>query len=176
MPVKRGKFTVGISSAFRLRWPDRCAFCNSSATMLSESSLAAEFFHRYSRLGFGTKEEKFSVTYPVCDKHKAICDLLDMPSRVGLSTSFLVVAFVATGLWILFDIFVSVFSDFLFIKQSFMASPVIVAAIIAYSSAFICLILCFLRRPVKLHLSKQGQIEIKIRNTQYFSDFIKLNS
>ena len=68
-----------------LKWDSRCVMCNREAVGEADASIVIPYnFDFLFYFPYVTwKSDEFSISYPVCARHRAWCDFLDWPARIG---------------------------------------------------------------------------------------------
>lgn len=155
-----------------MRWPNKCAFCNSPATKWAEASLTSATSLRYYVVSLGWKEQTHSISYPVCDKHRLFCNLLNLPSKWGFINSFLFLIFVPTIVWIGSVLLLSVL---LGIKGNDLSPIMTVVAIISYGSTVSYFVYSAFKKPICISGINGTLISLKITNNNFFKEFIDYN-
>lgn len=61
---------IQLSAIHRMRWPNKCAYCGAEANSAAQTSFnvyagEAKFY----LVAFGWTEHKYTISYPVCQKH-----------------------------------------------------------------------------------------------------------
>lgn len=176
MATNQKTLRIGLSSIHKLNWPDRCALCGSVATRSSGSSFWPELIPLYQGIGSEWEKRRVFVPYPVCNKHKLLCDLLDIPSKLGIVTSLLAIFFMATGLWILIDIAITMVSELFKIEGSLTSYVLPIGAIFICSMITFYFLACYRFKPVAVRQSESATILINIRNKSIYIELRRLNS
>ena len=167
-----GTVTIDLASGNKVRWPNKCAFCGSPATKWAEASLTAATSLKYYGVALGWKEQTHSISYPVCEKHRFFCNLLNLPSKWGFINSFLFLILVPTFVWIGIVLLLSVL---LGIKGDDLSSIMAVIAIISYGSTVFYFVYSAFKKPIRISGISGTLISLKINNNNFLRDFINYN-
>ena len=167
-----GSVSLDLASGKKVRWPNKCAFCDAPATRWAEASLTSATSLRYYVVALGWKEQTHSISYPVCKKHRVLCNLLNLPSKWGFINSFLFLVFVPTFFWIGIGLLLAVS---LGIKGSDLSPISTIVAILTYGSTILFFVYCALRKPIRISGVSGTLIRLKMTNNNFFKEFINHN-
>jgi hypothetical protein len=99
-----------LERGVKIQWPNYCAMCGGKATHAASTSFTATKNIGYYVVAITFKHQTYSIPYPVCRKHKIICNLLDHPARKSLLNIVLFIFIMSFILWGLFYLlFLSIF-------------------------------------------------------------------
>lgn len=96
----------GIFHDRDIKWPDRCAWCNSKATRWHKYKKKTIFNFQYKILWFDILSRKSAIHYPVCFLHNILAHIL-RPSRL-IIIFFILIAFVNANDHLLWFIILSI--------------------------------------------------------------------
>lgn len=168
-----GTVNIDLTTGNKIQWPDKCAVCGAPASELAEASLTAAIALRYYVVALGWMDQTHSILYPVCNKHKFFCNLIDSPGRWGFISCFLFFIFVPTFVWICTILLIAVLFN---IKGDDLFPISTLVAILSYGSTLFFFLYCALKKPLSVSKASETSITIKMRNQKFFKDFIKYNS
>jgi hypothetical protein len=92
------KFELSLSEG--IRWPQECAVCGGPAGRTARASCSVSRNLRYRVVYLGWTQNRVSVSYPVCSKHRWLAwalGAITQRSLVNLAIGFLVTFFFAFG-------------------------------------------------------------------------------
>ena len=160
-----------------IQWPNKCAMCGEVATHSASSS-----FTTLKNVGFYVvlvtlKHQTYSMLYPVCRKHRFLCNILDHPAResfVSLSffvaiTTALLLGFSSILLTFAFDYFGLTFMSKIYEENGWkiLGAAYFVASILYVSGIF---------KPVTISNVKDDSLVVSIKNKKFFNEFTSINS
>lgn len=170
-----GSVKLSMSDKLRIKWPNHCAVCDNPPTDSATTSITNTTKFRYYVVAMSFTHQTYSLSYPVCKKHKILCKLLDQPAKsslLGNTFAFFIVAFI---LWLILNLFITYTFGFIGIKN------LTEDAILKWSgySAF-GLAICFIIygayiKPVKVINLSEDSMELNIKNDKYLNEFNALN-
>ena len=163
-----GVLKISLSAIQRMRWPNKCAYCGAEANGEAKTSFkvfAGEL--KYYVVAFGWTEHKYTISYPVCQKHNGFV-YTRMPSSgfvlnlfAFLMISLALFAFV-TALW---DIKGDVFNYF----------AVVLATAFSGLMFFPLFVSPFVLKPVRISPCGKTSAKVYIRNEDCLHEFCLLN-
>jgi hypothetical protein len=152
---------IDIDLSKEIRWPDKCAYCNSAANALATTNYRVidGFFI------VAIRETAHAVKYPVCNKHK-------WPARLY---GFVTNQSFPTGLVMIMAI---LFAYVGIVASLDLGSKTLEEVVFYLGSAFFIIWVLYLKlnNPVKFTKVKKERAQLKVKNDQYAEEFIKLNS
>jgi hypothetical protein len=117
--------------------------------------------------------EHFDVSYPVCKKHRRICNLLDWPARRGSVVSSVWWLFLPAMIWL---VCVIGMTNFLIPLPVLARQVLAVALAISLWGAMTCwYVAAIFLKPVRLTHLQNEAITLSIRSPEYFRRFVELN-
>jgi len=159
---------INLSTIQRLRWPNKCAYCGAEANGEAKTSFtmfAGEL--KYYVVAFGWTEHKYTISYPVCQKHNGFV-YTRMPSSTFVVNLFVfimiilaLIAFVA-ALW---DIKGDIFNYFVLVLATAFSGLMFFALFVSP----------FLLKPVRISPSGKTLAKVHIRNEDCLHEFCLLN-
>jgi hypothetical protein len=117
--------------------------------------------------------EHFDVSYPVCMRHRRICNLLDWPSRRGPFVSFLCWLFLPAVIWLACFIGVIAFLPDIAVPRQMLAATL---AILLWGGMTLWYAAAFFLKPVRLSKLHRTHITVTIRNKIAFLHIQHANS
>lgn len=162
------KLKINLSAIQRMRWPNKCAYCGAEANGVAKTSFkvfAGEL--KYYVVAFGWTEHKYTISYPVCQKHNGFV-YNRMPSSgfvlnlfAFIMISLALIGFVS-ALW---DIKGDVFNYFV----------LVIATTFSGLMFFSLFVSPFVLKPVRVFPSRKKTAKVCIRNEDCFREFVLLN-
>lgn len=170
-------FTVTRSG---ICWPTACAVCHAEADDTATVSFERSTNERFAYWGFWISVrfnvDRLKYHYPVCHKHRFLCNLLDAPSRWGKGGSFLVFCstpfamMVVSFLWdvVLTGLGIPNNSGVAWIiRMILLVSPLVIVP--GY------FIFCLLLKPVRIRSIDAMLVRLSFRSNDFGDDFERLN-
>jgi hypothetical protein len=166
-----------LERGVKIQWPSYCAMCGSKATHEASTSFTATKNIGYYVVVITFKHQTYSISYPVCRKHKIICNLLDHPARESLLNITLFIFITSLILWGLFYLlFLSIFdlvglNNISRIYQEYgwqWTGLIALVLVMLYVSGIF--------KPVRISNIEEDSMIISIKNNKFFNDFKILNS
>ena len=171
-----GSVKLMMSENLRIKWPDQCAACNNPSTDSATTSITNTTKFRYYVVAMSFTHQTYSFSYPVCKKHKRLCNLLDQSAKSSLLNNTLVFFFGVLILWLILNFLFSSTLKIIGLEiidqnsidyWSFMSSLVVATLLIIYS---------FFLKPVRISNLSEDSMEISIKNDKYLNYFKALNN
>jgi hypothetical protein len=160
---------LGLSQ--EIKWPNYCVVCNKAATDWSVASSTSLKDFRYYVVALSWNRQSYKFSYPVCAKHKKICDFIDQPLQFNSILASIIVGFFLWAIFILF--FFLLFRSLGLENIANVIMPLSSALAIGLVSAYyIYAIYC---PAVVIQPLTEYTIKIFIRNEEYFYNFKLLN-
>jgi hypothetical protein len=171
-----GSVKLGFCENFSIKWPNLCAVCNSQSTDWAKSSITNTIKIRYYVVALSFTHRIYTLSYPVCKKHKFICNLVDQPARGSLLQNVIALIFIPAIVWIILALPTAILLGDVFnvriqyreVITNLLGIPVLVATIL-----FVIYALFF--KPVKISHLAEDSMKIKIKNDRFLNEFKALN-
>jgi hypothetical protein len=145
-----------------LSWEPRCLVCNDPMEGEANASMVnPNKFLTVSPLVFWSSEH-FDVSYPVCMRHRRMCNLLDWPSRRGAIVSLVCWLLLPAVFWLAFLIGVIDFRPNLPVLARQVLA--VALAISLWGSMTFWYSAAYFLKPVKLSKLSRTHITVTIRN------------
>ena len=164
--------TLNLNTEITLDWPNKCALCGSPAEGFAEASLTKLTDFRYYLLFFSWKVFNTSISYPVCKKHKLVCNLLDFPARQSFLGNIAVLLFVPCFVILI----ILMIFEFLYPPGSVL-TPTSVKFVVCgpYGVMIFFYLLSAFIKPVKLCESCFTNVRLKFRRKKFLKEFVEIN-
>ncbi|MEE9912105.1 MAG: hypothetical protein K4571_10315 [Deltaproteobacteria bacterium] len=160
----------------KIQWPSICAMCGRDATYSANTSFTTTKDIGYYLVVITFKHQTYSIAYPVCRKHRIICNLLDHPARESLMSLAIFVLITTAVLWALFYFLVSLVLDVVglkYISSLYLNNCGEWVALISFVLVMLYALGIF--KPVKISNIDDDSIVIGIKNKDFFDSFSNLN-
>jgi hypothetical protein len=157
-----------------LLWPKVCMVCGGSATHTAMTSFTIVKDVKYFLVALGWTKQTQSIPFPVCRKHRLLCNLLDRPSKWGFVGSFLFLVFAPT----FFLVAVVLIGTFIFSikKGPTLDAFLTCSAVFSYGLVIAFFIAAWAFKPLRISELKEYSLVLSIRNKDCFRAFEALNS
>ena len=165
-----GSVLLGLNQ--QIKWPNYCVLCNKEATDWSAASKTNLKNFQYYVVAVGYTTQTYNLTFPVCTKHKRLCDLLYKPFQF---ISLLVSLVLGLILWAIF--FALFHLTFRLLGLETIAKDLIdtLSSLLAVELVLFYYFYAIFLHPVQISNWSENSIKISIRNKKYFNDFKLLN-
>jgi predicted RNA-binding Zn-ribbon protein involved in translation (DUF1610 family) len=164
-----GTLRLKLKYIERMRWPSKCAYCGAEANAEAKTSFTTFSSLRYYITSFEWKEQRYTVSYPVCRQHKKFF-YTRMPSAGFALSSFVFLVIPIGGIWLLY----SFLGDSLVLTGDtliYVAAPLIVLSGLISSLLFYF----FLLKPIRISIINRSTLKLHIRDDGCYDDFNLLN-
>lgn len=166
---------IKLERGEKIQWPNICAMCGNEATHTSSTSFTTTKDIGYYIVVITFKHETYSISYPVCRKHKLICNILDHPARESLMNNTLFVIIMTAILLGLSYFLPLIIFDSLGLKYiSKIYDEYCWGWVGLISFVLVILYVTGIFKPVKISIEDDSMI-ISIKNNNYFNKFKILN-
>jgi hypothetical protein len=171
-----GSIQLNLASKEKLHWPKFCAVCGAKADATANTSISTPKDFKYYGALLKWTESTLSVSFPVCQKHRILCSLLDLPAKLGFITAFLFMVFAPGILWIASAILISWLAPLAGLKDgAFVGSFTTISGFFFYGSTALLYLLAATIKPVRLSQSDEKTVTLSVRNEDYFKSLQGLN-
>jgi hypothetical protein len=157
-----------------LKWEPWCLVCNAPMEAEANASLVNPDTFLMVWPFVSWSSEHFVVSYPVCMRHRRMCNLLDWPSRRGAIVSLVCWLLLPAVIWLACVIGLIAFLPTL---------PVLTRQVLAMSLAILLwggmtfwYAAAFFLKPVRLSKLRRTQITVTIRNKIAFMHIQRVDS
>jgi uncharacterized integral membrane protein len=165
--------SVKLRSTSNLHWPPMCPICNCKATDTAETSITHTKDPKYYVVAFGWTNEKYSLKFPVCRKHKLLCKIIDLPASMGSINGFLFFIFAPLVIWVGLSLLISFITP---VKDLGFGNIFNWLGGIIYIAFFCFFIIASILKPVKIINLNEGFLNLRIRNSNILKIFKSLNA
>jgi hypothetical protein len=149
--------------AENLRWPTKCMFCGTEAKHAARASISD-----ISDSGLTSYTiRRRSIEYPVCQKHRFICFILDLPERIRFVWT--VLAFLPIALAIALK------KIMLMLDMEHQIQIMTYFVIIGYVLVFAYLFLSKRFLPVRVSHVNSNVLKVTIRNNNRYLEVMSMN-
>ncbi|OGP66494.1 MAG: hypothetical protein A2W27_04565 [Deltaproteobacteria bacterium RBG_16_44_11] len=165
-----GSVLLGLNQ--QIKWPNYCVLCNKETTDWSAASKTNLSNFQYYVVVVQYTTQTYSLTFPVCTKHKRLCDLLYKPFDFISLLGSLVIGLI---LWAIF--FALFHLIFRLLGLETVAKDLIdtLPIVLAVGLVLFYYVYAIFLHPVQISNWSENSIKISIRNKKYFNDFKLLN-
>jgi hypothetical protein len=165
-----GTVVLGLNK--QIKWPNYCVICNKEATDCSAANKTNLTKIQYYLVALSYTTKSHTLMYPVCAKHKTLCDLLYKPLSGITIVGSIVIGII---LWAIFFalIYIILIPFGLETAAKDVISPL--SAVFAIGSVSFYFIYAIFFPPVGIRHLSEYSVEISIRNEKYFNDFKLVN-
>ena len=154
-----------------IKWPNMCAYCGTKATEWAKASCTQYSDYRYYIAFFQYTRQRYSIFYPVCNKHKRLCSFLDLPYKLGLSKFFLAYAgggFILFGLFALIGVLAGFKVD---------AVDLLYIILLSVIGFIVTLVIIFVKKkPIRIPMLLNFAFKLDISREDFFQAFVSLNT
>jgi len=165
-----GSVLLGLNQ--QIKWPNYCVLCNKEATDWSAASKTNLTNFKYYVVAVKYTTQTYNLTFPVCTKHKRLCDLLYKPfDFISLSGSLVFGLILWAIFFALFHLIFRLFGLETIAKDLIDILPVVLAV----GFVLFYYVYAIFLHPVQIAYWSENSITISIRNKKYFNDFKLLN-
>ena len=154
-----------------IKWPNYCAVCDEQPTDWAKTSITETTKIGYYVVALSISHQTYTLAYPVCKKHKALCNFLNLPAQSSIINIVFGSIFATLALWgILALLFYMIFALIgLGTTTKDLIGPW--AFVLAIGLVVFYYIYAVFYQPVKILFISEHSIKISIKNEKYFNDF-----
>jgi hypothetical protein len=165
-----GMVVLGLNQ--EIKWPNYCVLCNKEAKDWSMASSTNLSNFRYYVVVVKYTTQTYNLTFPVCAKHKKICDLLYKPFAAVSLLGSLVIGFI---LWVIFFALFHLIFRLLGLETIAKYLVDTLPIILAVGLVLFYYVYATFLHPVQILYWSEYSIKIRIRSKKYFNDFKLVN-
>ena len=174
-------FAIARYSEPEIQWPTACAVCHAeadaTATVSFERSTNEKMKYWGVWISVRYNIDRLKYRYPVCHKHKFLCNLLDAPSRWGKGGSLLVLCCAPIAMMVGFSILWNDVLTGLGIPinsgVAWIIHMILLLATVAIVPAYF--LFCLLLKPVRIRAVDTMVVKLSFRSNDFSEDFERLN-
>jgi hypothetical protein len=170
-----GSVKLHMSENLRIKWPNQCAVCNNPPADSSKTSITNTIKFRYYVVAMSFTHQTYTLLYPVCKKHKRLCNLLDQPARSSLLNNTFAFFIAATIFWLILDFIITYTVGFIGLKNISEDAILKWSGYLAFGLVIGFIIYGIYIKPVKVISLSENSMKINIKNDKYLNEFNALN-